>query len=57
MKTLHQGLRLKSGLRVRSCSHESSVAVQKLDWSRLVKAGKGTFVNLRFTRGLANFLD
>jgi hypothetical protein len=48
MKTLRQGLRLRSGLRVRDCDHESSVAVQNLDRSRRVKVGQGGF--LRFPR-------
>jgi hypothetical protein len=46
MKTQRQGLRLRIGLRIRGCCRESSAAVQNLDWSRSVKASKGTFVSL-----------
>jgi hypothetical protein len=50
MKMQRQGLRLRVGLRVRSWSHESSVAVQKPDWSHRVKVSQSDFLNLRFTK-------
>jgi signal transduction histidine kinase/ligand-binding sensor domain-containing protein len=45
MRTLHSGLRLRLGLRVRGGRHESSLAVQNLDESRPVKPGKGSFLS------------
>jgi hypothetical protein len=42
-------IRIRLVRRIRGYSHESSVAVQKLDWSHPVKVSPGGFLNLRFT--------